>query len=155
MSFAFTETETRDERLTHERFIALLDMRGAQVHSVQINTNNYGEFLFVIVSLPAPDGARLYRTFWGLGFHEARERWMSEYWRWYDSQFYARRPSHALDKTYARVLIDERRIWVLAESAVNTPPSARAQLFAVFAGETDDDGATTMLEDLVGHLTGM
>ena len=73
--FGFTDQETLFDRIGHGRFMTLLAEEATSVHRILESSNNYGEFLFVTLSRP---GSRepLLVTFWGLGYHDYRERWL-------------------------------------------------------------------------------
>src|SRR5690606_15052985 len=80
--FGFTEREQLFDRVSHDRLISFLDDETAAVHRVQASSNSYGEFLFVPVSR-AGATRELCVTFFGLGFHEHRGRWVIDEWYWY------------------------------------------------------------------------
>lgn len=85
-------------------------------------------------------------TFWGLGYHEYRERWIVDTWQWYESQ---QNPSKkvALHKEEAITQVKEREAYVRA-NATPTQQSRQAQLYELMADLTDEDGALSELEDL-------
>src|SRR3972149_3712362 len=82
--FGFTDQERAAYRVTQERFQQILDDQRTTVHSVREDENNYGEFLFVTTSRPAPQGRALV-TFYGLGHHWVREQWITDTWSWYEA----------------------------------------------------------------------
>jgi hypothetical protein len=144
--FAFTEHERLWERISHERFTAILTDERTAVHHIEVSTNNYGEFLFVTMSQNVGADRQLL-TFWGLGFHEQRERWLTEEWRWYETQQWRHTKPPQIPTEDAVALIQQRRDEIVTHV---TPPqqSQRAQLFEILADLTDEDGAYTELEDL-------
>jgi hypothetical protein len=76
--------------VSDERFRTLLDDERTTIHQIDLSANNYGEFLFVTLSLPEqasqPVGQRAsVVTFFGLGFHDYRERWIIAEWFWYEA----------------------------------------------------------------------
>src|SRR5450759_1883096 len=82
--FQFTENEQLYDRISRARFMALLSNPNVVVNAIEVGTNAFGEYMFVTVSCrsqPANDPL----TFYGLGYHEQRERWVTDYWRWYES----------------------------------------------------------------------
>ncbi|NJM40669.1 MAG: hypothetical protein HC853_07820 [Anaerolineae bacterium] len=155
--FSFTESELLAKQITHARFLELLNHSGPAIHTVRVTTNLYGEFQFVTISaqIPklnsweTPSSDRRSITFWGLGYHDSRERWLCDEWRWHPSQ-QPSDPAHALRLSKPHVLneLAERHAFCRTEAQAAEPASARAQLFALFADLGDEDGATTMLEDM-------
>ena len=164
MSFAFSESELLSGQITHARFMRLLNEPSTSVLATQETTNSYGEFLFVTVAGDAPSAApavpaepeqpkqceqlnRFVITCWGLGFHDARECWLTDLWRWHEAQFVAD-DAPALDKAACLRQIEARLKECQAEAAQAPAPSSRAQAFTFFAELGDEDGALTELEDL-------
>jgi hypothetical protein len=142
-SFNFTENERLFDRISHTRFETMMRHEQTVIHEVTLSTNSFGEFLFVTASgLDA--GTQRTVTFWGLGFHEPRERWLSEQWSWFTSQ---RTFDEQIDKDTALTEIANRRQDVLGWDS-HEQPSKRGQLYALVADLTDEDGALTELDDL-------
>ena len=79
--FGFTEREQLFDRISHERLIGFLDDTTTTVHKVEESSNSYGEFLFVTVSRPGTSHRHCI-TFYGIGLHEHRERWVTDEWFW-------------------------------------------------------------------------
>lgn len=143
--FSFTEREKLYDRISHQRLMALISQAEVDIHEVSLSTNSFGEYLFVTVSCRTEQPRRLL-TFWGLGFHEQRERWIAETWQWYESQrALGALPILPKDETSAR--IQEREAFVLTQTNP-TKPSRRAAMYELLADLTDEDGALTELEDL-------
>lgn len=155
MTFAFSESELLNCQITHARLLRLLHEPSTTVLAMKEATNSYGEFLFVTVAAFVPRIAcampeqvsRFTLTFWGLGFHDARECWLTDLWRWHEAQF-ADPDAPVLNKAeYFRQI--EARLKACQEEAVQAPaPSGRAAAFAFFAELGDEDGALTELDDL-------
>jgi hypothetical protein len=145
-AFGFTEHETLYGKITHERFQAILQDEATTIHLMEESTNSYGSFLFVTVSRSGPTDRR-YRTMWGAGFHEHRERWITDSWQWYETYRAKREELPLLDRDEALEQFQEHMAYIQATAS---PPqqSRRAQLFELIADVTDDDGALTELEDL-------
>ncbi len=146
-AFGFTERERLYDRISHARLLTLLADEPTLIHQIIESFNDYGEFLFVTLSRPAGE-QRIYRTFWGLGFHEQRERWISDEWRWYEPYEAAARLQTTIAQSVANHLIQERTASVTTADAGAAPQSARGKLFEMLADLTDDDGALTELNDL-------
>jgi hypothetical protein len=155
MSFAFSEHELLNSQTTHARFMRLLHEPSTQVLAVKESTNSYGEFLFVTVAAFVPRIAcampeqisRFTLTFWGLGFHDARECYLVDLWRWHEAQLVDEH-TPALNKATCLQQIQARRGQCQADAATMPAPSSRAVAFAFFAELGDEDGALTELEDL-------
>jgi hypothetical protein len=145
-AFEFSEQEELFERISHERFTSILTDERTAVHSIEVSTNNYGEFLFVTMSRPTGDD-RKFLTFWGAGYHESRERWLTNEWRWYETQQFLHQIPQKIAPADAQALIQER-LDEIAPYVTPHQPSKRAQLFEMLAELTDEDGAFSELEDL-------
>ena len=144
--FGFTEREQLYERISDKRFRSILADERTAVHTIEVSSNEFGEFLFVTMSQPV-EHERQFVTFWGAGFHEYRERWLTTEWRWYETQQFRQMIPQKIIPEDAQALIQAR----LDEIAPNvTPPaqSKRAQLYEMIADLTDEDGAISELEDL-------
>jgi hypothetical protein len=151
-AFGFTERERLTWRVSEERFRALLEDERAVIHSVELSANNYGEFLFVTLSLPEqadqPVGERAsVVTFWGLGYHEYRERWITSEWFWYRAFSRPELLAQSVDRATTRQLLEERREDIRPDVG-RTQQSERGKLFEMLADLTDEDGAYTEMQDL-------
>jgi hypothetical protein len=104
----------------------------------------YGEFLFITLTR----GDQHY-TFFGCGFHEQRETWIAETWRYYAAHPTQKMLESRLTATEAEGRLNQRQREIEAErSSDNETPSQRAILFALLADLTDEDGAMSELDDL-------
>ncbi len=144
-AFAFTEREWLDERISDERFQTLLHDEQTVVHQIEVSTNNYGEFLFVTMSRRASMD-RAFVTFWGLGFHEQRERWFTGEWRFYETQQFRHQIPQKISPEDAQMLIQDRRDQI-APDVTPLNQSKRAKLFEILADMTDEDDAYSEIED--------
>jgi hypothetical protein len=143
--FTFTERENLYDRVSHDRFMAIVMQPDVDIHEIQESSNSFGEYLFVTVSCRTEQPKRLL-TFWGLGYHAHRERWITDSWQWYVSQRKLESlPVLAKEEAYQQ--IKEREAFVRA-NVTPTQQSRRAQLYEVVADLTDEDGALAELEDL-------
>jgi len=142
--FGLTERERLRDCVSHARFMEILDEPRTKVHRVEESLNNYGEYLFVTVSRPGAE-KRILMTFWGLGYHEYRERWIVDEWSWYQSL--RELESESVLRETARELIEERRKALQAYGQENNQ-TRRGQVFEMLADLTDEDGAYTEMEDL-------
>jgi hypothetical protein len=151
-AFGFTGRERLTWRVSEERFRALLEDEHTVIHSVELSANNYGEFLFLTVSLPEQASQSIGErtsvvTMWGLGYHEYRERWIHQEWFWYRAFSRPELLEQTVDKATARRLLEERRESIRPH--VGKPrQSDRGKLFEMLADLTDDDAAYTEMQDL-------
>ena len=147
--FTFTDREQLFDRISDERFRELIERESTTLHEASISTNNYGEFLFATVSWQSQTG-REYVTFWGLGFHEYRERWIGQEWYWYRCE-----RQSLEDKTIPREEFDEQleeRAAFVAAYLDEDTQSQRGQLFEFMADMTDEDGAVADLDEYENWL---
>lgn len=145
--FEFTRDETLFNQLGHERFITLLNATETTILQATLSTNLYGEFLFITLRYAHQNEPERSITFYGLGFHDQRERWITDTWAWYDAHA---RPDRALPSVAkADVLrwIDERQRELQAAARTSTQ-SNRSRFFEMLADLTDEDGALAEMEDL-------
>lgn len=148
--FGLTDHEKLWDRLSDQRFQDLFNDPQTEVHEITIDTNNYGEFLFVQMSRVV-DGRRYGLSVFGLGYHEYREQWITGHWHWYESHpsLIAKKP--VLPKTEALQLIQNRRDEIVPH-VTDTKPSKVAMLFGLLADLSDEDGASAELDDLGDFL---
>ncbi len=150
-AFGFTEREKLFYRVSEARFQALLEDERTTIHRIELSANDYGEFLFVTVSLPQaanqPVGERKgVVTMFGLGLHEYRDRWITDEWFWYEAYSYPELLEQKLDKEEAQKLIEERREGIKPYMGGHQQ-SERGKLFEMIADMTDDDGTIAEMED--------
>lgn len=143
-TFGFTEREALWDRVSHRRLEAILQDEQTAIHNIHLDSNSFGQFLFVTTSRPVDEG-RLALTFFGLGHHEQRDRWLTDEWFWYETTL--RDEPATLEKQEALGVIEQRRQEVLSY-ATGQVQSGRGRLFDVIADLTDDDGAMAEFEDL-------
>jgi hypothetical protein len=148
--YGISENEQLFNRISHERFLGVVRDLETAVHQIQISSNNYGEFLFVATSREQ-EQTRYRLTFWGLGYHESRERWIMEEWYWYEAYPTQKTDSQSLTKEEAEQLIQERLDEIDHEPSQATQ-TQRGLLFEMLADLTDEDGAYSELEDLGGSM---
>lgn len=144
--FGLSEKEFLFNRVSQKRFSELLDDKQTIVHSIQESSNNYGEFLFVTTSRPGIQ-ERICITFFGLGYHEYRERWISNEWFWYQSSPTLQNLNNKLDKNEAMEIISKRQDFISPNLSQKTQ-SLRGHLFETLADMTDEDGALVEMEEL-------
>jgi hypothetical protein len=144
--FGLTEQEHEEEKISHEHFFALLTDEQTNVHHLGLDTNSFGEFLFVTMSRPIAEG-RTYLTFWGAGLHESRERWITDEWRWYETQQFLHTMPQKIAPEDAQALV-QTRLDEIAPFVSTAIQSNRGKLYEQLARLTDEDNALSELEDL-------
>lgn len=136
------------DRVSHSRLLALLNDEQTTIHSVGLSENNYGAFLFVDVSRPRGEATEAL-TFYGLGYHEHRERWIGDTWSWYRANDYPARQEQRVSREEALSRVEERLEEITPHLGKQTQ-SPRAQFYEFLADLTDEDGALSEMEDLEG-----
>ncbi|MBN1536889.1 MAG: DUF2958 domain-containing protein [Anaerolineales bacterium] len=144
--FGFTENESLYWRVSDNRFEEILEDKQTVVHTIQESSNNYGEFLFVTASRPGLQ-ERICITFFGLGYHEYRERWISNEWFWYQSSPTRELLGKKMDKDEAKEILSKRQDFIAPYLSENTQ-TGRGHLFETLADMTDEDGAMAEMEEL-------
>ena len=144
--FRFTEHEKLWDRISDPRFQALLADEATTLHKVEFSSNAYGEFMFVSVSCAADGESRL-MTFWGLGYHDYRERWITDQWAWYSANPSPETQKQRITLKEAQELLEQRRAEIAPYLKEDTQ-TRRGQLFELLADLTDEDGAWAELDDL-------
>ena len=96
-AFGFTEREQLFDLVGTARLKTLLEADETTIHQAEISSNLYGEFLFVTASRPTGE-TREVVTFWGLGFHERRDRYLLDEWQWYESSLPIKKEHEPLSK---------------------------------------------------------
>ena len=144
--FGITEQECQDWRLSQARFEEILGDEKTAIHEIKLSSNEYGEFLFVTTSRPG-DRARIGMTFYGLGYHEQRERWITDEWFWYQTELYPDRLKQNMGKDEAQELL-KQRTEKIAPDIGKDAQTERGKRFEMLADLTDDDAALAELDDL-------
>jgi hypothetical protein len=144
-NFEFTQNETLFSQLHHDRFLALLKAPETTILQATLSTNLYGEFLFITLRYAPGHQPAQVLTFYGLGYHDQRERWITESWSWYPA--HERETGAPLAKAEVQRLIAERQTEI-GSSIGERRQSKRAQFFEMLADLTDEDGALAEMEDL-------
>ena len=132
--------------LSHERLLAFLEDEATVVHRVEENSNTYGEFMFVKLSRPGQE-RRIWMSFWGLGHHEQRERWLVDEWFIYRPNVFPGDEERMVDTEEVKTLLQKRREMVQTYARQSTQ-SERGKLFEMLADLGDDDSAYAEMQDL-------
>lgn len=144
--FGFTEKEQLYWRVNQDRFQEILTDELTAIHKVELSNNDFGEYLFVTTSRPARAG-RIAMTFYGLGFHEQRERWITDEWFWYQANVEEGKAGQRIEKEKAQEIITLRRAEI-APYLNQAEQTDRGKFFELLADLTDEDGALAEIEDL-------
>lgn len=144
--YGFTEQERLFWRISQERFDALLNDDLTAIHDIVETSNNYGEFVFVTTSRSAEQG-RVAMSFYGLGYHEYRERWIHNEWFWYQANIRPNMMDQQLTKDEAAELL-QKRLEDIQSYMDDDHQTERGRLFELLADLTDEDGALAELRDL-------
>jgi len=147
--FGFTGKEQLYWRINQKRFEEILKDNQTIIHEITNSSNNYGEFTFVTTSRPE-DRGRIAITFYGLGFHEYRERWITDEWYWYQATPNSEQLQKKIKNEEAEEMIKQHREEILIDVKLDTQ-SERGRLFEFIADLTDEDGALAEFED-IEHL---
>jgi hypothetical protein len=144
--FGFTENEKLFSRVNHERFTEMVFDEKTTIHKAQIDANNFGEYFFVTTSRATTTGRECI-TYWGLGFHEQRDRWITKEWFWHRANQFPETMRQELSKEEIEELMHERQQEIMPY-VTDSNQSKQGQLFEMLADLTDEDGAYTEIEDL-------
>jgi hypothetical protein len=148
--YGFTEREQLWDRISGDRFNAIIADEQTAIHQIELSSNNYGEFLFVATSRGVGD-KRVCVTFFGLGYHDYRERWITDEWFWYRANEFSERLKREISKEEAEGVLHERRAEIVSYAS-QQGQSGRGKLFEMLADLTDEDGALSELEDMGDDL---
>ena len=148
--FDLNEREALFGRINQERFKEILNDDQTKIHTIQESSNNYGEFTFVTASRPGESNP-IIMTFYGLGYHEHRERWLTDEWFWYRSNLHDDQQEDLIPKDDAQELLEERlaniRPYIDQDSQTE-----RGKFFELLADLTDEDGALAEMEDIEPYI---
>ena len=145
-AFGFTENEHLFWRVGNGRFNRILEDDQTIIHKIQESSNSYGDFLFVTASRPG-EQERVVMTFYGLGYHEMRERWINQEWFWYQASMNPELLEQQMNKEEVREMIKQRLESIQPYFGEHTQ-TQRGQMFEILADLTDEDGAWAEMEDL-------
>jgi len=144
--FGITEAEVARWRVTDERLKEILANPNTITHTIKLSTNTFGEFLFLTTSRGAGQ-QRVCMTFYGLGYHEYRERWISEEWFWYQSQESLVNVQSKIPEEEVMEKLEQR----LADISPNLGDDTQTEfghMFEQLGDLTDDDAALAEMQDL-------
>ena len=145
-AFGFTEEECLSWRVSDERFKEILNQDRTNIHTIKLSSNSYGEFLFVTTSRGS-EAERVFMTFWGLGFHEYRERWLTQEWFWHQtsSNFIDLQVKFTTGEAQEQLA---QRFDEIFSSLHHDVQTELGRMFEELADMTDDDAALAEMQDL-------
>jgi hypothetical protein len=149
-TFGFTEDERLFWRVNDRRFNEILDDEQTIIHNIRETGNTFGDFLFVTASRPGGQ-ERIAMTFYGLGYHEYREKWIKGEWFWYRSGANPETMQDQIEKEKAKEMIKQRLVSIQPHFG-DYPQTTRGQVFEILADLTDENGAVAELEDIESLL---
>jgi hypothetical protein len=144
--FDLHENERLFDRLSDKRFEQLVFDEETVIHQIKLDSNSYGEFLFLTASRPN-EKSREVLTFWGYGLHEHRDRWLMDEWFFHSSSPSAETLKQNISHDKARELLQERKQEISKDTA-NSEQSQMGALFEMLADLADDDGILAEMQDL-------
>jgi hypothetical protein len=116
------------------------------IHKIESSANNFGEFMFVTTSRSGEQG-RIFMTFYGLGYHKYRERWLTKEWFWYQTVPHPDIQNPKVELEEATKILNIRLDQIAPETHLDTQ-TARGYLFELLADLKDEDWALDELENL-------
>lgn len=143
--FGLSESEQLFSRVSKERFLLFLKDEKTTIHEVLDSENNYGNFLFVTVSKPGSSES-VGITFYGLGYHEYRERLIEDEWFWFKTDLSPEKQNKQIPKEDVEEILKQRTNDILSEYG-NEHQSQVGAMFEWLADLTDEDGAIAEMED--------
>lgn len=144
--FGITEEEVSRWRIADAKLKEIIADPNTTINKIMIAENNYGEFMFLTVSRGVGE-RRTCMTFWGLGYHEFRERWIHQEWFWYQTTSNLIDPLKRLTKDEALERLQNRRDDI-APNLNEDEQSEQARMFEILADMTDEDAALAEMQDL-------
>lgn len=144
--FEILESEVARLRVSDEKLKEILAKPSTITHTIKMSTNTFGEFLFLTASRGSGQ-QKTFMTFYGLGFHKFRERWISEEWFWYQTQESMVDVDERLSGEEITEKLDQRRADISSYLDEDTQTEL-GRMFEEFADLTDDDAALAEMQDL-------
>ena len=144
--FGLTEKEALWWRVKDERLREIIFDNRTTIHRMSESSNNFGDFMFVTTSRNTRQ-ERIGMTFFGLGFHEHRERWITNEWHWYQTSIHPHMVGERITKEEAEEVL-KQRLESISPYLNEDTQTQRGKVFEILAELTDDDGALAEMEDL-------
>ncbi|MCB9438391.1 MAG: hypothetical protein H6673_15555 [Anaerolineales bacterium] len=143
--FGLTDRQQLYYRVSDVWFQAILNHPDTVIHRLDLSQNDFGEYLFVTVSRTVNDEQSVL-CFYGLGYHEQREQWITKHWYWYSVHPYSQLTQERVSLEEAHHQLQQRRE-DLKPLLTQSAPSERAVLFRMLAELTDENNALSELDD--------
>jgi len=143
--FGITEEEVSRWRVTDERLKEILANPNTTTHTIKLSTNTFGEFIFLTASRGVGQ-QRVCMTFYGLGYHEFRERWLHKEWFWYQSEESFIEIQNQISGEEITEKLEQRMAEISLHFGEDTQTEL-GQMFEAFADMTDDDAALAEMQD--------
>ncbi len=141
-----TETEQRSGLISDAKFQEIIKAQDVLIHEVKESFNHYGTFLFVTISRSGRNG-RVFATFYGLGFHKNRERWIKDEWFWYQNIGNSDMQNTRITPDKFKKQLQEHK--EKTEDMVKPDTQTqRGQLFELIANFSDDDAALAYMSEI-------
>jgi hypothetical protein len=138
-------------RVSEEKLNEIIVDPETTINAIEISSNNYRDFLFLTASRGSVQ-KRTCMTFWGLGFHEYRDRWIHQEWFWHQTPANMVDPMEILTKGEVLEQLQRRREEI-SQYFNDDEQSEIGKMFEELADMADDDAALTEMQDLgVGLL---
>lgn len=141
-----TEAEQRSGRISDTKFQEIIKAQDVLIHEVKESFNHYGTFLFITISRPGRNG-RVFATFYGLGFHKNRERWIKDEWFWYQNIGNTGIQNTRVTQDEFEKELQEYREKTEAAIKPDTQ-TQRGKLFELIANFADDDYALAYMSEI-------
>ena len=144
--FGISDDEVTRWRVSDERLNEILADTNTTTNKARLSSNTYGEFLFVTASKGQGTG-RICMTFYGLGYHQYRERWLTEEWFWYQTSSDMVGSGDKLSIEETKEILSDR----IADISPHLDEDTQTELgrmFEALADMTDDDAALAEMQDL-------
>ena len=137
--FDITEDEIARWRVSDEKLKEILANPNTVTHTIELATIAYGEFLFLTTSRGTGQ-QRICMTFYGLGYHEYRERWITKEWFWHQTPANLVEIQNRISGEEVKEQLEQRLAEISPYLGEDTQ-TARGRMFEYLADLTDDDAA--------------
>ena len=144
--FGISEDEVTRWRVSDERLNETLADPNTTTNKARLSSNTYGEFMFVTASRGKGTG-RICMTFYSYGYHQFRERWITEEWFWHQTSADMISPADKLPFEEAQEILSERLTEISPHLDEDTQTDL-GRMFEALADMTDDDAALAEMQDM-------
>lgn len=137
--FGLNNAEVAQMRITAEKFKQILADKNTVIQAIEIKSNQFGEFLY-LTAHRRHGRQQVTMTFYGLGYHRHRERWITREWFWYQTNLDMIDTNHKMTLEEAEKQLIQRQAEIM-QSPDQTPQSKRGHQFELMANEYGDNEA--------------